>query len=177
VQIWLDNIWAGSSSSEEADTRAEPWKIFPRQEFAFQWADSQAGVVPKNLAYFSFEDSKSGTRKFLISSYEEFWRRYLKVRDGERHYYEIIREGTPCHLYFDIEFCRVANPTVDGVAAVKGLMELVRATMEERFQLSFSDENLAHMDSSTRVKFSCHVVIQIPGAAFESAIQCGGFVK
>jgi hypothetical protein len=25
---------------------------------------------------------------------------------AQRHFYEIVWEGRPCHLYFDIEFCR-----------------------------------------------------------------------
>ena len=28
----------------------------------------------------------------------------------ERHYYELIPQGHPCHLYFDLEFQRAWNP-------------------------------------------------------------------
>eukprot|EP00976_Prorocentrum_cordatum_P090012 1187938-Prorocentrum_minimum.AAC.3 len=168
---------AGASSSGGRSSRAAPWKVFPRQEFAFQWADSQAGVDCKRLAYFSFEDATSGTRKFLISSYEEFWRRYQNMPPEQRHHYEIFREGMPCHIFFDIEFSRPANPDVDGVAAVYGLLELVREALAHRFQLFFSTQDVTHLDSSTATKFSRHLIIRIPGAAFASAVQCGGFVK
>eukprot|EP00240_Pyramimonas_obovata_P001887 CAMPEP_0118942450 /NCGR_PEP_ID=MMETSP1169-20130426/36159_1 /TAXON_ID=36882 /ORGANISM="Pyramimonas obovata, Strain CCMP722" /LENGTH=456 /DNA_ID=CAMNT_0006887467 /DNA_START=21 /DNA_END=1388 /DNA_ORIENTATION=- len=166
-----------TSSVDGGSARASLWKVFPRQEFAFQWADSQAGIECNRLAYFSFEDHTSGTRKFLISSYEEFWRRYQQMPAEQRHHYEIIREGMPCHIFFDIEFVRPVNRSVDGGAAVTGLLELVREALEGRFQLSFSTEDVMHLDSSTEAKFSRHVVIRIPGAAFASAVQCGGFVK
>ena len=32
---------------------------------------------------------------------------------GHTHWYEIIVEGTPCRMYFDIEFSKVANPGAD----------------------------------------------------------------
>jgi hypothetical protein len=44
--------------------------VFPRQEFAFQWADSQQGICKQQLTYFSFEDARTGVRKFLVSTYE-----------------------------------------------------------------------------------------------------------
>jgi hypothetical protein len=52
----------------------------------------------------------------------EFWRRYNGMPADERHHYEIIREGRPCHLYFDLEYALGGglNAQVDGSAAVRG---------------------------------------------------------
>lgn len=51
---------------------------------------------------FSCETSTtSGARNYIVaSSWERFWRYYSCIADSQRHHYEIIREGSPCHLYF-----------------------------------------------------------------------------
>ena len=51
---------------------------------------------------FSCEISAaSGARHYVVApSYQRFWRHYSRIVAGRRHYYEIIREGRPCHLYF-----------------------------------------------------------------------------
>ena len=49
---------------------------------------------------FSVERNESGKRSFIVSTYEEFWRRYQDMLPAHRHHYEILREGLPCKLYF-----------------------------------------------------------------------------
>lgn len=49
---------------------------------------------------FSVERSADGKRSFLVSTYRAFWARYQGMLPQHRHYYEIIRQGWPCHLYF-----------------------------------------------------------------------------
>lgn len=154
-----------------------PWKVFHRQMCAFTWADSQPPTCPFNLAYFSFENPICGTRQFLVSTFEEFWRRYRQMKGEHRHYYEILREGTPCHLFFDIEFSRCANPTLDGASAITGLLELVQEKLQDSFRVAFTEQDLTHLDSSTELKFSRHLIIRVPRAAFACAVNCGGFVK
>lgn len=46
------------------------------------------------------ELDETGKRKFLAASVDELWARYGDMLPRHRHYYEIIREGRPCHLYF-----------------------------------------------------------------------------
>ena len=48
---------------------------------------------------FSVE-ALGGGRKFIATAYAEFWRRYSAMPPALRHHYEIVREGSPCHLYF-----------------------------------------------------------------------------
>lgn len=50
----------------------------------------------------------------MVSSLGEFWRRYCGLPLRDRHFYELIREGTPCHLYFDLEFSKADNPSACG---------------------------------------------------------------
>ena len=39
-----------------------------------------------------------------ISTTTGFWSEYKQLAPVERHFGEIIREGSPCRLYFDFEF-------------------------------------------------------------------------
>jgi hypothetical protein len=41
-----------------------------------------------------------GARTFIAATPAEFWRRACDVPPQHRHFYEIIRQGWPCHLYF-----------------------------------------------------------------------------
>lgn len=42
-----------------------------------------------------------------------------------RHVYEIIREGSPCRMYFDLEFARAHNPGLDGEWLVRSWINVV----------------------------------------------------
>ncbi|RLN48404.1 hypothetical protein BBJ29_004409 [Phytophthora kernoviae] len=85
---------------------------FPRQQEAFEFADQvttlrlrlqstcepaqklgcDTDLVPR---VFSFESVGDGKRRFLVTSFSEFWKNYRKTRADQRHVYEIIREDTP----------------------------------------------------------------------------------
>ena len=60
------------------------------------------------------------------------WRRMNRlIKRGTRtgvgagHLYEVIRLDQPCHLYFDIEFKRAHNPTIDGSRLTELFIEFV----------------------------------------------------
>ena len=49
--------------------------------------------------------------------------------------------------------------------------------MQERFDVQLENSWTIELDSSTPAKFSRHLVIRIPGAAFQSNFHVGAFVK
>ena len=53
----------------------------------------------------------------------------------------------------------------------------VHLCMQERFDVQLEDSWIVELDSSTPAKFSRHLVIQIPGMAFQSNFHVGAFVK
>ncbi|KAI3426242.1 hypothetical protein D9Q98_008618 [Chlorella vulgaris] len=155
-----------------AEGAAPPaWHTFPTQQAAFDLADSEPG-----LEVYSVEQGPAGRRRFIATSRSEFWRRYRDMLPQHRHLYEIIRQGAPCHLYFDLEFVPAENPARDGVAAVDGLLSLVREQLRASFQLDMQDSWVLELDSSTEAKFSRHVVVRLPDAAFASNAHVGAFV-
>ncbi|PRW44999.1 DNA-directed primase polymerase isoform X1 isoform A [Chlorella sorokiniana] len=135
---------------------------------AFDRADSLG------LDVFSVEYGLEGKRRFIVASRAHFWQRYSGM--VQRHYYEIIRAGAPCHLYFDLEFGREDNPGVDGAAAVYALLSLLRDALRDRFSLDMQDDWVLELDSSTPTKFSRHLIVRILGAAFASNAHVGTLV-
>lgn len=44
---------------------------------------------------------------------------------GVQKLLQVIREGAPCHLYFDLEFATASNPTLQGEKLVESLLAMV----------------------------------------------------
>lgn len=66
----------------------EPWFIFHKLQSAL---DFMFGIS-KQVHVFSFEDSNSSHiyRKYLVTDYKTFWKRYCNITPLDRHYYELI---------------------------------------------------------------------------------------
>lgn len=60
---------------------------------------------------FSVERGADGKRSFIVTTYAAFWARYQGMLPQHRHYYEIIRQGWPCHLYFGMIPANLPWPT------------------------------------------------------------------
>lgn len=52
-----------------------------------------------NHRVFSMEREQGG-RLFLCAALQRFWSYYEALPPPQRHHYEILRAGCPCHLYF-----------------------------------------------------------------------------
>lgn len=86
----LNEIQNDLASQTTPSRREAIWATFPRQDQAVQFADSHGG---QDLAVFQYQDHLTGQRRFLTTTYNEFWRRYNKMRSGWKHHYEIIRQA------------------------------------------------------------------------------------
>ncbi|KAF9602582.1 hypothetical protein IFM89_029881 [Coptis chinensis] len=97
--------------SEETNLRARKdiWATFPKQDQAMNFSKQYP-----HARLFSYQDHVSGQRRFLVSTYTEFWQRYKNMDSTFRHHYEVIQEGLPCHLYFDLEFDKRVNLEKNG---------------------------------------------------------------
>jgi hypothetical protein len=157
-----------------ADPPDVRWHFFSRQAAALEHADSSS-----ELQVWSLESSSQdqGKRSYIVASNEAFWRRYRSMIPHNRHYYEVIRAGRPCHLYFDLEYCRVANPQSDGDQMVRTLCSEVRTALGESYFNGRCPEcRIVDLDSTTSRKFSRHVIVRISAAAFSNNVHAGSFV-
>ncbi|KAG7669947.1 hypothetical protein Ndes2437B_g06151 [Nannochloris sp. 'desiccata'] len=130
------------------------------------------------------ENERTGLfyRNFTATSYANVWRAYNNSRPGALHWYEVVREGRPCHLYFDLEFARSSvqnwNSNVDGDALVDTLLHHVGVILERNWGLVFDPQTQTYeLDSSTPEKFSRHLIVRIPGHAFFHNLAIGHFVS
>lgn len=155
-----------------------------RQQEMFEAVDREQKDDPRMFTYFCREvrrnDEESFREYFAVRTLHYFWDAYRNMRD--KHYYELMREDTPCHLYFDVEFSKVSNPEVDGETLVdlllKFVIEELRSTPEvdmSNFQLS---EHVVELDSTSESKFSRHLIIQLPdNQVFANNAHCAHFVS
>ncbi|XP_028799436.1 DNA-directed primase/polymerase protein isoform X3 [Neltuma alba] len=174
VRYWrlLHEIRLDLFEKNKSGSREEVWVTFPRQDEAMEFAKGQ-----DHVRIFSYQDHFSGQRRFLASTYTEFWRRYKNMDSKLRHHYEVIQEGLPCHLYFDLEFNKRVNPGKDGDEMVDLLITVILEALNEKYFICGDPEWIVEMDSSTDEKFSRHLIMHIPKTAFKDNSHAGAFVS
>ncbi|KAG0473224.1 hypothetical protein HPP92_015081 [Vanilla planifolia] len=148
------------------------WATFPRQEEAVRCAKTHA---KSNV--FSYQDHFTGQRRFLVSTYDEFWTRYSSMDSKLRHHYEVIQEGLPCHLYFDLEFNKELNADRNVDEMVDTLICVTLDSLSEKYSIDGNHEAVVELDSSTDEKFSRHLIIRLPKVAFKDNSHVGAFVS
>ncbi|XP_059629157.1 uncharacterized protein LOC132271715 isoform X4 [Cornus florida] len=185
--------------TEQNKLRKEVWATFPRQDEAMKFVKEHT-----HARLFSYQDHMNGQRRFLASTYKEFWRRYKNMNSKFRRHYEVIQEamtrhtslmesnifgqwyycwtlylfdqGLPCHLYFDLEFSKKDNAEKNGDEMVDLLISVIFEALLEKYSVEGNQEWIVELDSSTKEKFSRHLVIHIPKSAFKDNSHAGAFV-
>ncbi|KAL9999259.1 hypothetical protein Hdeb2414_s0494g00905131 [Helianthus debilis subsp. tardiflorus] len=152
-------------------SREDVWATFPRQDGAMKFVKDHNGA-----RIFSYQDHASGQRRFLVSTYKEFWRRYINMNSEVRHHYEVIQEGLPCHLYYDLEFNVKENAEKNGDEMVDLLVLITFEALLEKYSIQGDTNWIVELDSSTKDKFSRHLIIRLPGLAFKDNTHVGAFV-
>ncbi|MCO5586812.1 hypothetical protein L7F22_040755 [Adiantum nelumboides] len=129
------------------------WATFGKQDQAMQFVQSHGS---KELALFVYQDHFSGQRRFLATTYKEFW--YDLIPYDHRHHYEIITEGSPCHLYFDLEFDREANTGLDGNELVNLLLSQIAEALHDIYSVEYDPSWVVELDSTTEGLFQLYSV-------------------
>ena len=123
-------------------------------------------------------EGAGSTRHYVVCSYEAMWARHAATAPAARHLYEGIRDGAPCHMYFDIEFLYADWPGSDwdrGDRAVAAFEDAVRGAAELTYGHAVAC--VLDLDSSTATKFSRHVLVKLDGAVFADNAAVGSFVR
>ena len=161
-----------------ARTRAAPAlppPSFPRQAPAFDAADSAPDHA--RVRVFSEEVAGGRGRRYVVDSVAGVWRRYRTLPPSARHFYEILREGDPCHMYLDIEFKKALNPGVDGDALTEALVCALREEVSSLFSLTVDDTDILELDASSDTKFSRHITLHMPGAVLATTADAGALAR
>ncbi|KFH08567.1 herpesviridae ul52/ul70 dna primase [Toxoplasma gondii VAND] len=150
---------------------ATDFPAFPRYPVqVFRKQDAALAVLhglPQNLrnlfGLFAQEIAEKGVRRYLVASYRDFVGGYLKMvrsQTQNRHLYEVLMEGQPCWLYFDVEFSKALNPEINGEDAVALLKTLLVKFLRERFAFPLRNSDIVDLDSSTQDKLSRHLIVK-----------------
>jgi hypothetical protein len=131
---------------------------------------------------FAIEKAATGKRKYIVGHLgrilDYYWR---KCDPKQRHYYELIREDTPCRLYLDLEFSKVFNPDITydiGDQLLQELTDELIAEFSQVYSIKLTKDSIIDLDSSTDVKFSHHWMIHLPnGELFADTAAAGRFVR
>ena len=163
-------------SAQSLDTLFLKWDEFPTQLQAFEHAKK----CIQNVHVFSTECNeigKEGKRKFIVTTYKEFWYKLNRVDPEKRNFYELIREGCACKLYFDLEFDREQNAEINGDDLVSILIKFVCELLQTVFSVKCDQSSVLDLDSTSTKKFSRHLIFNIPNVVFRDNAVVGQFVK
>eukprot|EP00980_Cylindrotheca_fusiformis_P031437 scaffold26366_cov117-Cylindrotheca_fusiformis.AAC.8 len=176
---YLSSESSSSVESMDAKKRISPSKTKQEKEFhqdsVNQFETNKEPLWSQEPRIFATEKAQ-GKRKYLVGHFgriaDWYWR-----KANQKHLYEVIRESTPCRLYFDLEYSKVYNPEVDEEELLNEFREELRVEFMEHYQIKLERNQIVDLDSSTDVKFSRHWILDIPGHLFEDAPTAGRFVK
>ena len=90
------------------------FQMFGSQEEVFEYVDKineerYDTDVPLVHA-FAKEFNLDRRRYFVASEVRTFYKKYQHLNKTAKSFYEIIRGGHPCRLYFDLEYDKRINP-------------------------------------------------------------------
>ncbi|OIW06371.1 hypothetical protein TanjilG_15016 [Lupinus angustifolius] len=122
-------------------------------------------------------NDRDGSLTLYVHIADDCTPRYKNMDSKFRHHYEVIREGLPCHLYFDLEFNKKVNIGKDVDKMVDLLLSVVLEALHEKYAIQGDHDWVVELDSSTEEKFSRHLIIRIPKAAFKDNSHAGAFVS
>ena len=142
------------------------------QRDAFLFFDALPSYQRANCKLFGIQMPSSGQRKFLCCSYDQYLANFHSIDKKKRHHYEVIRDGFPCRLYFDLEYPVKPNADVDGNNLTRSWLALTAWKIHQFFGITLGTEHFVVLDSCTDKKFSKHVTVNIP-CPLEKAVRQG----
>ena len=108
----------------------------------------------------------------MVEELHTFYLKYLKMNNFDRTFYEIIRGGLPCRLYFDIEYDKTLNASVDGDEAMAIFKKYLVMQIHSILGIEISQDvisgqnvhnrNIIELDATNAKKFSRHIIVLFP---------------
>ena len=161
------------------------WDVYPTQAMALNALTSDRMIFS-----CQYNPKEPGKRKYLVTELSTFYGKYASME--ARHYYELIHGR--CHLYFDIEFeikenlDSIATDNVldsvtvsydEQIARGNEMLKLFKEFVSEQlFQvLQDSEFKIIELDSTTRKKYSRHLIYRHSRFCFSSNIVVGHLVQ
>ena len=156
---------------------AVTWRVFPRQAAALQEAAARPGL---RLMVFGCEErvpGGGGKRSYLVCHPSVFWQYDEQKSPDSRCSYEVIRQGTPCKLYLDLEYDKTLNTDRDGDAMVDTFIKVMATAVEHLFGVKCARSDVIDLCASSERKFSRHLIFCCRGLVFCDNITVGNLVR
>lgn len=178
----------GNSSTADEDGGATDTEIKPQHQHPQHFQSPLWSLEPRIFA----TEKGNGKRKYLVGEFgriaDWYWR---KTAPESRHLYEVIREGSPCRLYFDLEYNKLHNTSIPEVQLLRELEEELATELQLHYGkilLRLQSSQIVNLDSSNKKKFSRHWIVHLFGTnvdeaenrhefLFQDAPTVGRFVK
>jgi len=135
--------------SKQADAMALAKELLARGDYE----ERQLGLFARDL-------SANGAKSFFVDTFAG-----ISLVSG-RHVtpreclYEVISDGRPCWLYFDLEFSRVSNPNSDPEAVAREFYSALDRYFLQKLGSPHDPQSVVELDSTTPEKFSKHVLVK-----------------
>ncbi|KAI6190927.1 DNA-directed primase/polymerase protein [Aphelenchoides bicaudatus] len=112
---------------------------------------------------FSFESKHldGGRRRYVCIPLQTFYNFYAE-QTSKLHFYEIVQEQRPCRAYFDLEFNKSFNESVDPIQCYEDFIQLCQDVFKRTLNIQLDKTNFLTLDSSTDTKYSSHVIVHLP---------------
>lgn len=108
---------------------------------------------------------------FFFSSHNLIYFIVLKKK------FQVILEGEPCCLYLDLEYEIELNPDKNGVEMTKTVIEIICGYLSKYWDIKCDEKNIINLDSTTKKKFSRHLIFRMKGIAFKDNSHVGRLLK
>ena len=151
-----------STGPEKPDVSTLPYSKFKSQAPAFYYFDTHSTEERQKLKIFAVEMPSDGHREYAVMHWDRFIEEYAKSKTEHRHVYEMIRDGFPCRLYFDLEYSVKSNPGIIGDDLTAKWIRLVAWKVMQLWGISLGPQNFVVFDSCRPEKYSKHVTVIIP---------------
>ena len=144
---------------------------YTHQHYALQNAEGN----PRRV--FCAQKRYPECRRFLTATLPDFVTWYFSLTPDIRHLYEVVTEECHCRLYFDVEYSTAANPNANESVVVRVLKDLIVQAVDVFLNVSIDHTAIVDLSASTTTKMSHHLIVDIPGHIFTSALAVGTFVR
>ncbi|CAJ0564681.1 unnamed protein product, partial [Mesorhabditis spiculigera] len=137
------------------------YEYFSKQQPALERKNELAKTLPDARVFT--EQLPNNAHRYIATAVARFWRNYEAQLTGKRHFFELIEDGMPCRLYFDLEYDKPANPGLDASTVYMHFINTTIRLIHEIFDMKLTRKNFLALDSTTDSKYSCHVIVHLPG--------------
>ncbi|OII74242.1 uncharacterized protein cubi_01086 [Cryptosporidium ubiquitum] len=111
------------------------------------------------IGVFAEETTISGSRNYIVSSYESIWYYISSLSKYRRHIYEVILEKQPCWLYFDIEYNK-NQYNLDENQILIDFTNHLQLWINSAFGYLICKSDIIYLRSSNVDKFSYHIIVK-----------------